>query len=134
METREELHGSCCKSKGHRLPPQCEIKPHCPEKTQMEPQGSLNNTKGGLNPLLHLYKKPNFPVSIQQERPDTPFPIRLESGVPCLSMSRGLTASLRGSPRHLSQLERKPDSRHNLKRNHMSLQGLKEIPRWPSEL
>ena len=58
--------------------------------------------KGGLNPLLHLYKKPKFPVSIQQERPDTPFPIRLESGVPCLSMSQGLTALLK--------LDRKPEA------------------------
>ena len=100
----------------------------------MEPRVSPDHTKGGLTPLLQLSKKPKFPVSIQQEAWH-PFSnligkwsssLRAEGWLPCWNLI--------GSPRPLSQLERKPDSCHNQKWVYISLQWLKGIMRWPSEL
>ena len=63
ITTRKEPRVSCCKWKGHWVPPHLKISPDSPAATQMEPRVSPQNMKGGLNPLLQVEKNPEFPAS-----------------------------------------------------------------------
>ena len=67
IATLEEPRISHHKSKEHGVPPQLEKSPGFPATTEMEPLVSPHNTSGGLAPLLQLKKKPELPISIQDE-------------------------------------------------------------------
>ena len=54
IEPQEEPHLSFCNSKGHRVPPQLEIRPDYPVPTWMELWISPHNMKGGLTDLLQV--------------------------------------------------------------------------------
>ena len=92
LERNPEVY--CCNAKGHRVPPQLKISPDSPALTPVEPQISPHNMKGGLTPLLHLYKKPSSPPQLKRS-PDTSFTTREESGVPCLNKRQGLIPLLK---------------------------------------
>ena len=67
VETWEEPRGPCCKSKGHRVSPQFDIRTDSMATTWMELQVSCRNVKGGQTPLLQFKKKPKFPTLSRNE-------------------------------------------------------------------
>ena len=55
-ESRLETPGSCCKEKGHQIPPQLGISPDSPAPAPRRHRGSPHNMMGGLTPLRILLK------------------------------------------------------------------------------
>ena len=84
IETRVEPRITCCKEKGHRVPPQLKIRPDSPPPTRMEPRVTPHNINGGLTWLLNLQRKHKFSTSTRQEAWH-PFTTREKSGFPCFN-------------------------------------------------
>ena len=80
IETSEEPRGSCCNSKGRRVPPQLEIRPDSPAPTKVETRVFPQNMMGSLTPLLQPLEKGHFPPQ-PYKRPETLFTTRDESEV-----------------------------------------------------
>ena len=62
IESRVEPHGSSCKEKGRRVPPQLQRSPESPALAPMEHRVYPHSRMGGLLALRILLKKHKFPA------------------------------------------------------------------------
>ena len=109
-ETREETLGSCCKTKGQRVPPQLEMRPDSPAPTRLKPRVDPHNMKGGLACLLHLNKSTSSPPQLNS-RLDTPFQLERKEDFHASTRDEARLTCLNsiGTPKFLLQVERKPE-------------------------
>ena len=95
IETSEEPRGSCCNLKGHRVPPQLEIRPDSPAPARVETRVSPQNMKVSLTPLLQPLEK--GPVSLLNSTDGLTLLLQLEMKAKLYSL------------RYILQLKRNPE-------------------------